>query len=282
MKQVSTALATHLHAEVTTLAHCWKLTRRDGVVMGFTDHDSDIVFTGVNYSAQTGFTPTAIDTSSSLAVDNLDIDGMLDSAAIAEADVLAGLYDFAEIELFLANYADLSQGRLLLRTGWLGQVTLKQGQFVAEVRGLTQRLSQNVGELYSPTCRATLGDSKCGINLTGYTVTSTVSAVDGRSRFIDTARTQDSGYFANGTVQFTSGANQGLKMEVKQFAGGVFTLSLPMPYAIVAGDHYTAVAGCDKRFNSCIARFNNAVNFRGEPHVPGLDAILETSATRSK
>jgi len=282
MKQISAALAAHLQGEVTTLAHCWKVTRRDGVVMGFTDHDVDIIYDAVTYQAQAGFTPTALQTSATLAVDNLDIEGLLDAACIREEDLLAGLYDFAEVDVFLINYTDLTQGRMVLRTGWLGQVSVSQGQFVAELRGLTQRLSQTVGQLYSPTCRAMLGDAACGVNLAGYTHSGQVSAATSRSQFTDSANTQASGYFAYGKVTFTSGANAGLSMEVKQFANGSFTLILPLPHAIAAGDDYTAIAGCDKRFSTCAATFDNAVNFRGEPHVPGLDAMMQTASTRSE
>ena len=250
--------------------------------MGFTDHDVDIIYDAVTYQAQAGFTPTALQTSATLAVDNLDIEGLLDAACIREEDLLAGLYDFAEVDVFLINYTDLTQGRMVLRTGWLGQVSVSQGQFVAELRGLTQRLSQTVGQLYSPTCRAMLGDAACGVNLAGYTHSGQVSAATSRSQFTDSANTQASGYFAYGKVTFTSGANAGLSMEVKQFANGSFTLILPLPHAIAAGDDYTAIAGCDKRFSTCAATFDNAVNFRGEPHVPGLDAMMQTASTRSE
>lgn len=105
---------------------------------------------------------------------------------------------------------------------------------------------------------------------------------DSRTIWSDTAREEENGYFAGGKITFTSGANSGLSMEVKAFAEGQFTLVLPMPHDIAAGDDYVAVAGCDKNFATCCERFNNALNFRGEPHVPGMDRMLETSATRSQ
>jgi uncharacterized phage protein (TIGR02218 family) len=70
-------------------------------------------------------------------------------------------------------------------------------------------------------------------------------------------------------------------MEVREYRAKRFGLFLPMPHAIAIGDSYSAVAGCDKRFDTCVSRFNNALNFRGEPHVPGTDKLLETSATRN-
>lgn len=281
MKTLSPELKAHLGEEVTTLATCWKVTRRDGTVLGFTDHDRDLMFEAVTYQAASGFTPSAIDSSAGLNVDNLDMEGLLDAASISEADILAGRYDFAQVEVFLVNHADLSQGRMVLRTGWLGEVRLRGGQFTAELRGLSQQLATRIGEHYTPGCRAELGDGRCKVALAGFTVTGTVTQADDRQVFTDSTRAEDSGYFAAGKVTFTSGANAGLSMEVKEFQNGQFTLALPLPASIKAGDGYDAVAGCDKTFETCITRFNNAVNFRGEPHVPGTDRLLETAATRS-
>ena len=285
MKQITTQLAAHIAGEVTTLATCWKLTRRDSTVLGFTDHDVDIVYSGVTYKAATGFTPTALQNSGSLKVDNLDVEGMLSAGSITEADILAGLYDFAEIDIFQLNYNDTTQGDLKLRRGWLGEVSLYKQQFVAEVRGLTQRLSQTMGELYSASCRVALGDARCKVDLSAYTVTGTVSGVGSNVQFTDSSRSEATGVFGLGKITFTSGANNGLSMEVKEYintgAGGQLTLALPMPYGMTAGDTYSLSQGCDKTIATCFSRFNNVVNFRGEPLVPGLDRMLETAGTRS-
>jgi len=282
MKTISSGLAAHLAGEVTTLATCWKLTRTDGSIMGFTDHDQDIVVDAVSYVAASGFTPTAIENQARLAVDNLDVEGMLDSGNITEADIMAGKYDFAEVEIFMVNYTDLTQGTLPLRRGWLGEVTLRNGQFSAEVRGLSQRLSQTVGELYSPSCRAQFGDNRCTVNLTSHTVTGTVSAVTSNQVFEDDTRAEVAGSFTFGRITFTSGANDGLSMEVKEhMGGGKLILVMPMPYDVQTGDSYSLIKGCDKTFQTCAQVYENAVNFRGEPHVPGLDKMLETAGTRS-
>jgi len=287
MKILSTELAAHLAGEVTTLAMCWKLTRRDSTMLGFTDHDRDITFNLVLYKASTGFTPGAIENDGSLHVDNVDVEGMLSSGSITEPDILAGLYDFAELEIFGVNYTDLTQGAIKLRRGWLGEVSLHKHHFVVEVRGLTQRLSQTIGELYSASCRATLGDNRCKVNMAAHTVTGTVDSAGSPSQFSDMARTEASDMFTFGTVTFSSGANNGLAMEVKEYRhneaiGGQITLALPMPYPILVGDGYTLTKGCDKTLATCLGRFTNVVNFRGEPLVPGIDRMLETAGTRSQ
>ncbi len=279
MKPLSLDLAQHIAQETTTLATCWKLVLANGTVRAFTDYNENLVVDGVTYLAATGFTRSAIATSADLAVDNLDIDGMLSSEAISEEDIMAGLYDFAAIEIFKVNYTNIADGKLKLRRGWLGEVSMTSGQFVAEVRGLAQSLAQTLGDLYSPSCRAKLGDGKCKIDIEDFMDTGTIASVENQQIFAVTGLSQPAGYFSFGKLTFTSGANTGLSIEVKEYIPGRIIVVLPMPYVIEAGDGFTVEAGCDKSFATCIARFNNAMNFRGEPHVPGVDKMLETSGT---
>ena len=279
MRTASSNLTAHLAGEVTSLAICWQLTLVGGTVMGFTDHTSDLTISSVLYKAATGFSPTSVETKDKFSVDNLDVAGILDTASITEADIMAGKYDFAEILIFMVNVTDLTQGIITHRRGWLGEVSLKNGQFVAEVRGLAQKLQQNIVELFSPTCRAVFGDTRCKANLASYTVGGTVNTITSRQVFISTAMTQAAGYFSGGEIQWLTGANAGRRMEIKQFGNTQFTLVLPMPNNVAVGDAFNAIAGCDKTIGTCASRFSNAVNFRGEPYVPGMDKMLATSAT---
>ncbi len=279
MRSASSNMTAHLAGEVTSLAVCWKLSLVDGSVLGFTDHTSDLTISSQLYKAATGFSPTSIETKDKFSVDNLDVAGILDAAAITEADIMAGKYDFAEIEIFMVNVTDLSQGIITHRRGWLGEVTLKNGQFIAEVRGLAQKLSQNIVELYIPTCRAIFGDGRCKANPASYTVGGAVNIITSRQVFISNSMTQGAGYFSGGEIQFLTGANAGRRMEIKEFANKQFTLVLPMPNNIAIGDSFNAIAGCDKTIGTCAGKFANAVNFRGEPYVPGMDKMLATAAT---
>lgn len=136
-----------------------------------------------------------------------------------------------------------------------------------------------MGGDYSPTCRAVLGDARCKVALGGFTASGTVNTVTSRQVFISNAMTQAAGYFSGGEVQFLTGANAGRRMEIKDFSNTQFTLVLPMPNNIAVGDTFNAIAGCDKTFSTCYGKFSNAVNFRGEPHVPGMDKMLSTAAT---
>lgn len=278
MKACSTALKGHLDGEVTTLATLWRLVRRDGAVMAFTDHDRDIIHDGLTYKAATGFTPTSVVSVAGLSVDSLDIQSVLDSAEITEDDLMAGVYDGATVEIFMVNHADPAMGVLFARKGVIGEVTLTGQGFVAELRGLTGALSQTIGQLYSPICRADIGDDRCRVGLTAYTVDGSVAVVLGRRAFGDPARTEPQDWFAQGLLTWLSGANAGMAMEVKGFgAGGAFELFLPMPRDVVVGDRYRVHAGCDRRFITCRGKFANAVNFQGEPHIPGIDYLVEAA-----
>jgi len=273
MKPASPALAAHLAGEVTTLATCWRLERADGWVRGFTDHDRELVVDGLTYVASTGFLPSAIKTASDLSVDNLDVDGFLDDAALRAEDLIAGLFDGARIEVFIVNWADLGQGRLLLREGFLGEIKRADQRFSAEIRGLSNRLQQTAGKLYSRLCRVDLGSSECGVALgprtDTYSVTQVIAADTVR---IVTARA--TGYFTFGKATFTTGANAGAVNEVLLHDGQTIRLFVPMPRPIVVGDQIVLVAGCDKTPETCNAKFANILNFRGEPHIPGNDKVF--------
>lgn len=164
MKAASGAMATHLAGIVTTLATCWRVQRQDGVVFGFTDHDRDLVVGGTPYRASTGYQRSAIGSRADLSVDENEINGILSAAEITEADLRAGLWDGAEVRVFLVNHQDLTMGEIKLRRGQLGEVIVQDdGTFSAELRGLSQALQQTIGEQYSPECRADLGDGRCRV-----------------------------------------------------------------------------------------------------------------------
>ena len=170
MRVISPQLEAHFGGGLTTLATCWRLTRQDGAELGFTDLDRTLMIDTLEYDSIAGFTPTTVESKSNMSVDNLDLEGQTFPSKITESDLLAGMYDYAEVEIFLVNYEDLSQGKLVVKRGRLGEVTLNAQMFHAEVRGLTQHLSQTIGEVYSPSCRAVLGDSRCKVNLASVTI----------------------------------------------------------------------------------------------------------------
>jgi uncharacterized phage protein (TIGR02218 family) len=276
MKSISTALKAHLAQEVTSVCTCWKVTLKSGQVLGFTDHDENVSVGGATYVAASGYTASAVQTSNQLNVDQLELQGVLEADTINEADLLSGKWDYAVVEIFQVNWADTSQGALNLRTGRLGEVSIQRGEFRAELRGMMQQFTRNIGELYQPTCRAEFGDSRCKVNLAAITKTSTVATVDAGNRIVTLASAlgDPAGHYDYGKLTFTSGANNTLAMEIKSYVPETVALQLPMPFPIAVGDAVALVPGCQKRFiEDCKARFNNVVNFRGEPHLPGMDKI---------
>jgi uncharacterized phage protein (TIGR02218 family) len=157
MKSLPPLLQAHLASGTTTLCHCWRVTLKSGEKLGFTDHDVALAFDGTTFEADAGFTASSIESSLGLSVDNLDVEGALQSAKLDETRLRAGDFDHAEIEIWRVNWQDVSQ-RVLLRKGHLGEVTYGEGAFKAEVRGLSHLLSQQKGRLYQYGCDAELGD----------------------------------------------------------------------------------------------------------------------------
>ena len=287
MKAASGALAAHLAGTVTTIATCWKVTRTDAQVFGFTSHDADLTIDGVTYAAATGITRSAIDSKAGMQVDNLEAQGFLDSDAITNESLRAGDWDHAEVRVFEVNWADLSMGTLRQLRGWLGQVTVEGNAYKAELRGMFSALNASVSEPYSPGCTARLGDARCGKDLTDYTTTGTVFTVASNRAFAtdlpaQTVRLTPSstgappaGYFDAGLLTWTTGANTGRRIEVKSYAvGGDIELQLAMSEAIAIGDTFSVQSGCKKDRDTCFAKFGNVVNMRGYPDLPGTDHIL--------
>lgn len=273
MKTMSSGLAAHLDGEVTTLACLWRLERADGWVRGFTDHDQDITYLGLDYVASTGFLPSAIKSGADLSVDNLDVDGFLDDDALKPEDLTAGRFDGARIDIMMVNWANLAHGHVLMRRGWLGEVKRADQRFSAEVRGIANRLQQTSGKLYSRLCRTDLGSAECTVDLAPLTDTFTISAVASGDTFtVPTARS--SGFYAFGTCTFLTGANAGAAIEILSHVGLSVTLFTPMPRPMAIGDQVRLVAGCNKTIETCHSRFANVLNFRGEPHIPGNDKVF--------
>jgi uncharacterized phage protein (TIGR02218 family) len=284
MKTASAGLIAHLGSDSLTLATLWRVTRIDGQVFRFTDSDRDRDYGGETYLAALGYRRAAVASGADLAVDETELEGLLNSASISENELRAGLWDGADVRIFVVSFADLTQGDLKLRRGRLGEVTISDdGSFRAELRGMAQPLQTTIGGLYIPECRADLGDARCGINLAfggGWTQEATIATVtdsvtlvmsSGLSGFAD-------GWFDGGVAIWQTGPNAGVAREVVAWTQGSLTLSLlgPPPVQPVAGATLRIQPGCDKRWATCRDRFNTRLNFRGFPLVPGANAILET------
>src|SRR5690625_314625 len=266
---------------VTRLATCWRLERRDGVVMGFTTHDRPLEHEGLTYVPAVSFQPTEVSSSSDLAAGALEAMGGFDAAEITEADLRAGLYDGARVSVFQLDWQTPQGPARLLARGHIGEISSEEGGFRAELRGLTGQLNQPQGEVYQPLCRADLGDSRCQVNLGPLTIATTVTGTGGGGPFeppdpqvLAVAATVADGAFDYGVVTFTGGANAGLSFEIRESLEGRLHLFERPPHPVALGDAITVVPGCDKTPERCRQRYGHLVNFRGEPFLPGSDAIL--------
>lgn len=278
MKTLPPGLSAHLASGTTTLCHCWKLIPSSGTVLGFTDHDRDLVFDGVTFEAQAGFEASEIESSLGLSVDNLDASGALDSTQLDAEKLRAGDFDHAAIEIWRVNWQDVAQ-RVLLRKGHLGEVTHGGTGFTAEVRGLSHLLNQTKGRVFQFGCDANVGDARCKVNLD--TTAGWVNATEANRRFTVTGLNSfAAGWFSLGTFTWTSGLNAGRREEVKLHGPqGIIELWQAASFAVNPGDGFTIRAGCDKQFGTCRAKFSNGENFRGFPHLPGTDFVT-TFASR--
>jgi len=274
MRVLDPALKAHLASGVTTLATCWRITRADGFVLGFTDHDRALTFDATQFAPESGADGSAINSTADLAVDNSDIDGALSADALSGEDLAAGRYDGAAVEIFRVNWAAPEQ-RVLVKSGVIGEVSRSGDAFKAELRGLSHHLDQTIGRVYQRLCDINLGSAKCGVDLgdPAYNTAGIVTALrDDQSFIADGFGDFDDGWFAHGLLSWTSGANAGTAAHIKtQGPNGAIALWLPAGAMVAAGDAFTATAGCDKRFETCREKFSNAVNFRGQPYMPGND-----------
>ena len=270
-------LYAHLQSGATTVARAWLLARRDGVTMGFTDHDRDLAFGGEVYRAGTGLTAKALQQTTGLSVDNTEAMGALSDAALTEDDILAGRFDAAEVTAWLVNWA-FPDDRVMQFRGSLGEITRAGGAFQAELRGLTELLNQPQGRVIQRPCAAILGDGACRFNLTqpGYFSERAVEGVEEGRVFRWTAFTGfDDRWFERGRFRVLTGAAAGVIGVVKNDRLGVARREVELWQAVLpgvaTGDMVRLEAGCDKRPETCRLKFGNFLNFQGFPHVPGED-----------
>lgn len=274
------SLLGHLEQGATTIARCWRVTRRDGVVFGFTDHDLDLTFNGTMFEAGAGLAASAVLQTTGLSVDNTEASGALSHAAITEADILAGRYDRAEVETWLVNWAELSQRHLQFR-GSIGEIVQSGGAFQAELRGLAEQLNQPQGRIYQRGCSAVLGDAACRADLTlpGYTAECVVTKVtDQRVVSIAMQDGFEDRWFERGRLICLSGAASGLRGMIKNDRqsreGRMIELWEAFRADLSPGDSIRLEAGCDRKAGTCRLKFNNFNNFRGFPHSPREDWVL--------
>jgi uncharacterized phage protein (TIGR02218 family) len=275
MRAIPEPLAAALAAGVTTLAHVWRVTRRDGALFAFTDHDRPLAFDALTCEPMAGVSPGAIEKSIGLSVDSASVSGALNSEAITESDIARGLWDGARVDLYRVDWTDTGQ-RVHVFSGAIGEVRRGAQAFVAELRGLQAALNTPVGRVFSRFCDADVGDARCRVDIdapafrgegvVSEAITAAAFRATGLGAFAQ-------GWFARGRVLWSEGGES--EVAAHTLAGDdavIEVIDAPGP-AIAPGAAFTIFSGCDKRFDTCRVKFANTLNFRGFPHIPGNDAI---------
>lgn len=276
-------MITHIAQGQTTLTTCLKLTLLDGTVLGITEHDQDFVFSGVTYLAEAGFTKMNLSDKSNGNASTMQLKGMIDGVYITADDIRSRRFDYAAIEVFMVNWSDLTQGRILLLTGKLGVFRINEFEFAVDLYGLAYRLTQTGGELLSRDCRVDFGSPRCapgGALADSTTIDSlmqsgTVSSTDGYKTIVVTGISDLGKPLDGGLITWLTGNNANLSIEASHvdFGTSTITLYLKTFLPIQGGDTFKIQPSCDKSIQACTF-WNNAVNFQAEPNVPGDDALL--------
>ena len=284
MLTLSPSMQAKLDQRATTFCHCWRVSRSDATVMGFTDHDRDLTFNGVTFRANTGLSASQLESSVGFAPGTGEATGALSDESLTEADLLNGLYDSASVETWLVDWTNVTD-RALLDIATIGEIRRGENAFSAELRSSAHVFDQQQGRAFQRSCSADLGDARCGFDVMapGFHATGVVAAFAGGAIDIDLSDIFDGGFFAGGALTFTSGANENARFTIKSHRQenlrASVTLWTPPGGAILAGDAVLMTAGCDKSPTSCRAKFDNIVNFRGFPHMPGNDRVIAYPST---
>jgi uncharacterized phage protein (TIGR02218 family) len=256
--------------ELTTLALCWRVERTDGAGIALTSHDAPITCDGVRHAPVPGMTPAAVTRQLGLDPGTSEAAGVLSDAALNEEDLVAGRWDGAQVRLTALDWAAPDAGAIPLLQGEIGAVSSDGRSFSAELRGAAAALEAPVCPSTSAECRAAFGDKQCRVDLAGRTVTAKVVAIDGAAMTLDVELDDR---FVLGRLRYMSGANCGRATAILSASGNVAEVrDLPRD-PVELGCRVELREGCDKRFETCVTRFANAANFRGEPHLPGNDLL---------
>lgn len=284
MAEISDALQARLSSGVTTLAWVWVLTRRDGGRFGFTDHDQALTIEDVVCEPQSGFEAGDLRVEAGASPAQGVVFGRLNSCAITEADLNAGVWDGAQVTVYRADWTQPDL-RYQAFTGELGAMRSGPEGFEAELSGLSARLNRTLGRFFSRRCDAQLGDSRCGVELASRRQAFSVHGlVNARTLHLDGSGT-DITHFEHGTISWPERtvSDPMRILTARPVASGV-VIELDQDLRILPGPQETVMLeeGCDKRFETCQARFANTINFRGCPHMPGNDALLRVAREGSK
>ncbi|HWK40577.1 MAG TPA: DUF2163 domain-containing protein [Croceibacterium sp.] len=253
------------------LATFWRVQRRDGVTLGFTGHDRDLWFDGLLHRSAPGMVPSAVRRSADLSSDSAEVEGALTHDGIAAPDLAQGRFDGAGVTIGVIDWESLE--REVLYRGEIGEVSEEAGSFNAELRSAKTRLELDPVPRTSPTCRARFCGPGCTLSAARFTHEAVVETMDSAANRVTFTGGPPATAMAGGEVRWIDDPQAGTTMRVNRADGGGLSLGFPLHAALEPGTRAVLREGCDHTLQTCRVRFANAVNFQGEPFVPGNDLL---------
>lgn len=279
-------LITHIRKASTTLAACfYAVSPIDASVVAMTSYSSNLTgvpgYVGVTFKRNTGVTASQLQSESGNAFSQMEASLFLLATGLTEADVLAGKWANAPATLFICNYEALDMGQLIIHSGYLAEFAQKSPIVTAEIKGLNNALTQQVGQVTRPECLHDFCDAGCSLLAADFTVTGTVTGVTSQTSFAASALTIPANWANNGKLTFTSGSNTGYPLRIDNNATATqIILRTPAPYLPVVGNTFSLLAGCQKRLTDCQNRVkadtttvNNVLNRKAFDFMPTIESI---------
>lgn len=256
--------------ELDTVATFWRVYRRDGIMLAFTSHDRDLTFNGIAHRAAPGMVPAAIRLTADLSEDSAEVQGALSHATIREQDLAAGLFDHAAIEIGAVDWELLDSH--VIYSGRLGRIEDDRRSFTAELRSAKRQLDEDLVPRTSPTCRALFCGPGCGVSAAAVTTTQTLADIDLDANTVLFGGIEP-GDFVDGQLRFLDGPQSGISFGIISADVNGLVLDRQLVEGTPIGTRVELREGCDHTLTTCASRFANAVNFRGEPFLPGNDLL---------
>lgn len=254
-----------------TVATWWRIERTDGVTLGFSSHDRDLVFAGLVHRTAPGMVPSAIRRSATLEADSAEVSGALSHDAIREADLAAGRFDGARVSVGLVDWETLETEPLY--AGTIGAVSSEGAGFSAELQSLKADLAAEIVPRTAPTCRAEFCGSGCTLSGVRFSHEARVLEIDAARLRIRTDAGTAPANFAFGGLRWLGGAECGLQYRIVAVEADWLMVDRPVSGDVVLPQAALLREGCDHTIGTCAERFANAVNFQGEPYLPGNDLL---------
>ena len=261
-----------------TAATFWRVERRDGVTLGFTSHDRDVWFDGLLHRAAPGMTPSAIRRSADIEPDSADVRGALSHDALDSVDLASGRFDGAHVRIGLVDWSSAEHETLY--RGTIGSVAEEEGAFTAELVSRKADLLRDPVPRTSPSCRAAFCGPGCTLPPPAYTHEAVVAAVDPGLNAVTLTVAAPASSLAGGTLHWLDGPQAGLSAGIVLNGPGGLVLDRALDPSTVPGIRALVREGCDHTLDTCATRFGNAINFQGEPFLPGNDMIYRYPVPR--